>query len=265
VLTFHTLARMDPGDLARPAMILAVLGGAFLTYALAYSVERIAGRTTAEANIAGLASCFSNTGFVGLPVALLAFGPASLAPGAVTMALYASVVFGVAVLLSEMAAGDGGGVIAGFRRTGGALVRSPLIMLALLGIAWSIARLPLSGPFDTMLATLAGATAPCALVAIGLFIALPRQSAAPAPIARVVLLKLVGHPLATAGLIVLLPPMPPLWGTIAILMAAMPSGSTSFVLAGRAGQWAMELSAWAVLLTTSLAAVSLVTALWLLH
>jgi len=265
VLTFRTLARMDSADLARPTMILAVLGGAFLIYALAYSVERIAGRSLAEANIAGLASCFSNTGFIGLPVALLAFGPATVAPGAVAMALYASIIFGVAVLLSEMAIEGGGGVVAGIRRAGSALVRSPLIVLAILGMLWSIARLPLSGPLDTLLATLASATAPCALVAVGLFIALPRQSAAPRPIARVVLFKLIGHPLATAGLIQLLPKMPPPWDTTAILMAAMPSGSTSFVLAGRAGQWAMELSAWVILLTTSLAAVSLVVTLYLLH
>lgn len=265
VLTFRTLARMDPADMARPAMIAAVLGGAFLIYALAYAIERLARRSMAEANIAGLAACFSNTGFVGLPIALLAFGPASLAPGAVAMALYASVVFGVGVLLGELATGRSGGALAGLRRAGRALVQSPLIVLAALGVGWSVVRLPLSGPFDTLLETLAGATAPCALVAIGLFIALPRQSAAPAPIARVVLLKLVGHPLATTGLVLLLPPMPPLWGTMAVLMAAMPSGATSFVLAGRAGQWAMELSAWAVMLTTCLAALSLIPILWLLQ
>jgi predicted permease len=115
-----------------------------------------------------------------------------------------------------------------------------------------------------LLSTLAGATAPCALVAIGLFIALPRDSAAPGPIARVVVLKLLFHPLATAALLLLLPPLPPMWGKMAVLMAAMPSGATSFVLAGGAGRWAMELSAWTVMLTTCLAAATLLPILWLL-
>lgn len=48
-------------------------------------------------------------------------------------------------------------------------------------------------------------------------------------------------------------------------MAAMPSGATSFVLAGGAGRWAMELSAWVVTLTTALAAISLFAILWLLQ
>jgi len=146
-----------------------------------------------------------------------------------------------------------------------AIVRSPLIVLSVLGIAWSLIGLPLSGPFDTFLETLAGATAPCALVAVGLFMALPRQSAAPGPIARVVLMKLVAHPAATALLLLILPPIPPLWAAIAILMAGMPSGASSFVLAGRAGAWAMDLSAWAITLTSALAALSLIPILWLLH
>jgi malonate transporter len=264
VLTFRTLAHMSPADLSVPAMVAAVLGGAFAIYALGFLIERLAGRDLAEANIAGLAACFSNTGFVGLPVAMLAFGPSSIGPVAIAMALYAAVVFGVGVVISELAREPDGGLAAGLRRAGRAMVRSPLIMLSALGVVWAWAGLPLSGPADTLAATLAGATAPCALIAIGLFIAMPRESAAPAPIARVVLLKLVGHPLATAGLLLLLPPMPPMWGTMAILMAAMPSGASSFVLAGGAGRWAMELSAWAVMLTTVMAALTLIPVLWLL-
>ena len=60
----------------------------------------------------------------------------------------------------------------------------------------------------------------------------------------------------------MLPPIPPLWAKVAILMAAMPSGASSFVLAGKGGRWAMELSAWAVMLTTTLASISLIGILW---
>ena len=264
VLTFRTLAKTDAADLLMPVMIGAVVGGALAIYALGYLIERLYGRSMAEANIAGLAGCFSNTGFVGLPIALLAFGPASLGPVAVTMALYSAVIFTVGVLLSELAEHREGGLVGGLRRAGGAVVRSPLIVLAAVGVVWSLLGLPLEGPLDTFLETLAGATAPCALVAIGLFIALPRQAAAPGPVTRVILMKLVAHPLATALLLLVLPPIPPLWAAVAILMAAMPCGASSFVLAGRAGEWAMSRSAWAVTLTAAFAALSLIPVLWLL-
>jgi len=263
VLTFRTLAHMRAEDLAVPSMIGAVLGGAFTIYAAAFAVERFAGRGRAEANVAGLSGCFSNTGFVGLPIALVTLGPASLAPVAVTMALYSSVVFGVAILMAELST-PGHGLAAGVKRAAHALSHSPLIMLSILGVGWSATGLALWQPLDDLLKTLAGATAPCALVAIGLFISLPRQSAAPGPIARIALAKLVLHPLATAAWVLLLPPMPPLWSSTAILMAAMPAGASSFVLAGGAGRWAMELSAWSIIATTTLAAISLVPFLWLL-
>lgn len=262
ILTFRTLAHMDASDLAVPAMVGAVLGGAFITYALGYWIERYAGQNAAEANIVGLSASFSNTGFIGLPVALLVFGQASLGPVAVTMALYSSIVFGIAVLLSEMALHQQAGWAVSLRHAGAAIVRSPLIIMSVVGVFWACLGLPLSGPVDVLLQTLASATAPCALMAIGLFIAIPRETAAPAPIVRVTVMKLVAHPLITAGVILMSPPMPVLWKAVAILMAAMPCGAASFVIAGKAGRWAMEVSARAVTLTTVLASLTLIPFIW---
>lgn len=262
ILTFRSIAHMDPHDLAVPIMIGAVIFGALLTYAIGFAIERRLGRSGGEANIAGLCACFSNTGFIGLPIALLTFGPQVVAPVAVTMLIYSAIVFTVGTVMSEMTANHGGGATAGLKLAGRSITRSPLILLSILGVLWCTLRMPLTGPADVLLATLAQATAPCALTAIGIFMALPRQNVSPGPIARVVILKLAVHPLITAGVIYLLIPSPPLWGKIAILMAAMPSGASSFVLAGKAGRWAMELSAWTVTLTTTLAALSLIPILW---
>ena len=143
-------------------------------------------------------------------------------------------------------------------------MRNPIIISAVLGVAWAASGLPLSGPADVMFEMLAGATAPCALIAIGLFLSRPRTSISPAVMGRIVSLKLVGQPLVTAGLLMLLPPLPPLWAKIAILMAAMPAGTSSFMLAGGAGERAREMSAWTIILTTSCAAATLVPILWLL-
>lgn len=262
ILTFRSIAHMDPESLAVPGMFVAVILGAFLTYAIGFALERRFGRSAAEANVAALCTCFSNTGFIGLPVAILAFGTQSIAPVAVTMLIYSAIVFTLALVMSEVTVARSEGPVAGLRLAGRATVRSPLIILAIAGVVWSVLGLPLSGPADVLLETLGHATAPCALTAIGIFIALPRRNASPAPIGRVVALKLIGHPLITAGILWVLPPIPPLWGKVAILMAAMPCGASSFVLAGKAGRWSMELSAWAIMLTTSLASLSLIAILW---
>lgn len=264
VLTFRSIAKMQPENLAVPWTMIAIVGGALITYAIGFAIEKRLGRSGADANIAALCACFSNTGFVGLPIALLTFGKGTLAPVAVNMLLYSAVIFTVGVVMSELTSNHGHSVRSSLKLAGHSILRSPLILLSTLGVVWCLLRLPLEGPVDVLLETLAQATAPCALTAVGIFIALPREATAPGPIGRVLLLKLAVHPLITAGLIFLLPPMPPLWAKTAILMAAMPAGASSFVLAGKAGRWAMELSAWAVMLTTTLASLSLIAVLWCL-
>jgi predicted permease len=262
VLTFRSIAHTDPRLLAVPGMFAAVTLGALATYAIGFAIERRFGRSSGEANIAALCACFSNTGFIGLPIALLALGPQSIAPVAVTMLIYSSIVFTIGMIMSEVTANHGQGVMAGMKLAGRSILRNPLILLSLAGVVWSELRLPLTGPADVLLQTLAQATAPCALAAIGIFMALPREKASPGPVGRVVALKLVVQPLITAGILWVLPPIPLLWGKVAILMAAMPSGASSFVLAGKAGRWAMEVSAWAVTLTSTLASLSLIGVLW---
>ena len=175
---------------------------------------------------------------------------------AIAIARNAAVIFGFAVLVAEVAGNSGRG-LAGAGRAALAVVRNPLILSGALGVLWASLGLVLSGPLDVLLATLASATAPCALVAIGLFIARPRQSAEPAVMGRILILKLIGQPLATYILIAMLPPMPPLWAKTAILIAAMPSATSSFLIAGGAGRWAMETSARAIVLTTVASAVTL--------
>ncbi|MBA4089456.1 MAG: hypothetical protein C0494_02520 [Sphingobium sp.] len=261
-LTFRSIAHMAPADLAEPSMMAAVIGGALTTYAIGFGIEKALGHNGSKANIAGLCASFSNTGFVGLPIAVLTFGQATMAPVAVSMLLYSAVIFTVGVVVSEVTTHPGPGVSAGLKLAGRSVLRNPLILLSTLGVGWCLLGLPIGGPLDILLQTLAQATAPCALTAIGIFIVLPREKASPGPIGRSVMLKLAVHPLITAGFVLILPPMPPLWAKIAILMAAMPSGASSFVLAGKAGCWAMELSAWAVTLTTIFASLSLIGIVW---
>lgn len=262
-LTFRTLARMNPADLAQPSMIAAVLGGALGIYGLAFLIERVLGRSGSEANIVALASGFSNTAFVGLPIVTILFGTRALGPSAIVIALNASVVFGIGVLISELAAHRPGGTGASVRIAIRAVARNPLIVSAVLGVIWAAAGVSLGGPLDVTLQALAAATAPCALMAIGLFIARPRPSSDTGTMARVALLKLVAQPLLTLGLIALMAPMPSIWAKTAIVLAGMPAGTSSFLLAGGAGTWAMQTSARAIVVTTIAAAPTLVAVLWL--
>jgi len=263
VLTFRSIAQMAAHDLASPQMIVAVAGGALAVYAVGFALEYARGKDPVRANIAALAACYSNTAFVGLPIAAILLGPGAIGPATLAGTLYAGVVFTTGVLVGELADNAGGARQQALRAAVTAVARSPLILGAVAGIVWALLGLPLAGPADTLLSTLAAATPACALISIGLFMGRANPPAERPVIARIALLKLIIHPLLTLGLVLVLPPMPPLWAKVAVLMAAMPTGTSSFVLAGRAGSWALQTSARAILVTVALAAVTLVPVVWL--
>ncbi|MCP5395197.1 MAG: AEC family transporter [Sphingomonadaceae bacterium] len=265
VLTFVTLATMKPADLAVPAMVGVVLGGSALVYVVTFAAERLLHTPAGEANISALVGGYGNSAFVGLPVCLVVLGQASLGPAAVVIALNASIVFGWAVLVDEMLRHRRGGLLAGLGRSLRQIGTNPLIVSAVAGVAAALAGLRLPVPLLTTLQTLGGATAACALVAIGMFMARPFERVQPAVSLRLMLAKLVLHPLAAFGLLELFPPMPPIWNATAILMAAMPTGASAYVVAVQAGERASRIAATVIVLTTLAAMLSLPIVLFLLE
>lgn len=198
VLTFRTLAMTDPAGLFNLPMVAAVLGGALLIYALAFFIERGLGRSVAEANIVAMGSSYANVAFIGLPIALILFGKDSLPPVAVTIALNASVVFGIGVLVGQISSAGPHEAARGVSRAIRALLTTPMILSAVAGVLWALLiKQALPHPIDLTLEMLGSATTPCALVAIGLFLARPRTEASTSVVGRIALFKLFGQPLVT--------------------------------------------------------------------
>ena len=265
VLTFRTLAHVQPAQLAKPAIFIAVLGGSAVVYVVSFLLDRRSGQAAADANIIAVSACYGNTAFVGLPICLVVFGPSSMAPTALVIALNAALVFGFAVAMSEIFARRGH---AGGRPLGKAVwaaASNPVVLSAVIGIVWAATGWQIPRPLDVFAVTLGGATAPCALVAVGLFIAPPQHSGGHATMVRTLALKLAVQPLATMVFLLLLPPVPRQWAQVAILLAAMPTGTSSFMIAASAGQATQNVSARAIVLSTLLALPSLCVVLWLLR
>ena len=75
------------------------------------------------------------------------------------------------------------------------------------------------------------AASPCALVAIGLFLAQQTGGHDNRIVARLVALKLLVHPAITAALAFWVFPMPRLWAVVAVVLSALPVGTGPFMLA----------------------------------
>ena len=98
-LLFDNVAHVTPAQLNQPAFISSFAIGALVVFALPMLFSR--GRAFGDRTLDGLSSCYPNVGYIGLPLAFLAFGPAS-APGATIAAVFtACVLFGFAIALLE--------------------------------------------------------------------------------------------------------------------------------------------------------------------
>jgi predicted permease len=243
--------------------VTAVTGGAAAAYAIAFAVERLCRRSAQDSNIVALSASYSNTAFIGLPICLVALGADSLGPATLVIAVNSSIIFGFGVVMCELLASAKASLVHSIRVALTALARNPLVLGSVLGIAWSFGRLPMPEPLEAFTRTLGGATAACALVAIGLFIARPAARSEPVALSRTLVLKLAVQPVATLGMLYLLPPLPALWSKTAILLAAMPTGTSSFLLAASFSPGMTNFSARTIVLSTlaSVGTLSLVLVL----
>ncbi|MFB0488248.1 malonate transporter [Methylobacterium sp. OAE515] len=263
-LLFDVTAHAHWSAIWKPGFIGAFGLSSLAIFALTVLIRRGEGRPLADAALDGLNAGYANTGFMGFPLALVAFGPEALAPTTVATILTVCAVFAVAIVLIETglrreaaAAGQGGARGPVWRTVGRSLLRNPLLVAPALGALVPSLGLALPTPVETFLKLLGGAASPCALVALGLFLAQKRgrQSGQGRVAGLLVGLKLAAHPLLAYGLGRYLFDLPPLLLHVAVLMAALPTGTGPFMLAEFYRREA-DLTATVVLVSTVLAVLT---------
>ena len=263
-LLFDVTAHAHWAALWKPGFIGAFGLSSLAVFAFTVLVRRGAGRPLADAALDGLNAGYANTGFMGFPLALVAFGPEALAPTTVAVILTVCAVFAVAIVLIETglrraadASGQGSARIPIWLAVGRSLVRNPLLVAPALGALVPSLGLAVPAPVETFLKLLGGAASPCALVALGLFLAQRRRSRGGQGrvAALLVGLKLAAQPLLAYGLGRYVFDLPPLLLHTAVLMAALPTGTGPFMLAEFYRREA-DLTATVVLVSTVLAVVT---------
>ncbi len=220
-----------------------------LLFGLTYVIGRrlFAGSRSVGA-LQGLAATYSNVGFVGLPLAILAFGTEAALPAVIIVIADTAVMMGVAAALIESDRHAGGGLAA----LGRGIVRNPIIVAALVGLGMNLARLKLPEPLFAFGELLADAAAPCALFALGATLAGRPLRQGAGETAFLTGMKLVVHPALVAAAALLVFDLSPLWISVAILQASLPIAANVYVLAQRYEVHAGQIST-AILVSTALA------------
>ena len=211
-----------------------------------------------EASLFSLNASYPNYGYIGVPLALLAFGEDAAVPMAVILVVNNAVL----VLLVALFITDETSVGAGstFVKTMATLVKNPLLMSVVVAMGFSASGLTMPEMPALFLDLLAGAAAPTALFALGIALVGQPVRAAWGELGALALFKLFMHPLMMALAFLSWPaigpyPLDPLWIKIALIFSCLPVAANVFNLAEFYGVYSGR-TATSIMLSTLIASVS---------
>jgi hypothetical protein len=200
---------------------LAVMAlGITLSYTLA-----LAKGVDARLHASGAQVAFRFNSYVGLALAQRVGGAPALAA--------------VALLISVCVPLSNAGAVWPLARHGGhstwgEMLRNPLIIGTLAGLGGNLAGVQLPTLADTMLQRIGLAALPLGLMAVGAGLRFGALREGPRLAASLLAIRHLALPLAALGLVQLVP-LPPLQRQMVVAFAALPTASSSYVLAARLG------------------------------
>lgn len=232
-LLFDITATTDLHEIWQPAFIGAFCLASFIIFGLAFLSPSNRGQNLTTKAIDGLNASYPNTAYMGFPLSLLAFGSGALPLVAMATIITVCIIFAVAIILIEISRQKGRNPAKILIKTAGSLARNPLLFSPAFGVIYSLSGLGMPESVGIFLKLLGGAASPCALVALGLFLAAskPMTRINMRSISYLVSLKLVLQPVLTYLAAVYIFQLPPLLTHTAVLITALPTGTGPFMLA----------------------------------
>jgi len=263
-LIFKAMATAPLAAVFDMPFLAAYSGGVFGVFALSFIVGLLVFRARPAAlALQAMCALFANTGYMGVPLLPVAFGPGALLPAIILTVYNAAFMVAMFVALIELdlrASDPPLKVVAGVLR---AVLLNPLVLSTIVGVAWSAAGLGLPTPVRTFCDILGAAAGPTALFAMGLFLVGKPLRAGLGEVSWLVFLKLLVMPALVAWLALGPLALGPLQANSAILGAALPTGSLVFVIAYRYRLY-VERATSVILISTVLSGATLAILLLLL-
>lgn len=229
-MLFNATASASWAHFWEPGFIAAYTAGTIAVFVITLIWRWRVHKSLADASIQGLSASYANTGYMGIPLCILVFGDAGLQPALISSLIVICVLFALAVVCIEVALQSEPSLFNAVRKVALALLKNPLVVSPLLGGVWAASGLSVALPAQRVLDLLAAATAPCALISLGLFLAHKQVGRSDGSL-PLVALKLVVHPFLVWLLAYQILDLPPLWAHSALLLSALPTGTGPFMLA----------------------------------
>jgi predicted permease len=233
-LFFDITASASWDELAGPAYgALAFTLACVIVFIITFAF-RFRGHGLGETSMDALNASYPNSGYMGFPLGLLVFGPSSFPLVTISAIITVCLFFGFTLILLEIAVREERRAGPMIRAVTLSLIKNPLIVSPILGVLFASSGLTMPKGVEAFIDLLGGAASPCALVALGTFMADDRDGeevTSPSDIALLTALKLILVPAIAYVLTYHVFPMPKEMADLTILLSALPTGTGPFMLA----------------------------------
>ena len=257
-LLFVGIANTPVARVLHVEFIVTVSIGIVLTaVAAAIGSRYLFGNRGPSNGLHAMTAFFSNTGYMGIPLFIAAFGEDRVLPAVtatvLNMFFYGTITAWVSATKDDSVRRGTGEILSVI---GGALLKNPLVIAPVLGIAVSGAGLALPTPGENLCRLLGAAAAPGALFALGLLLVSQRITTGLAEVTWITFFKLIAQPVLVWWLAFHVFEMERFWAVSAILLAALPTGALVFVTAQQNGVYVQRASA-GIVMTTVISVITL--------
>jgi malonate transporter len=264
-LFFQLVSRTPFEQLANARFLVAVVTSTVLTFAIAVVIGLwLRKGKLAEATIAGTLGAYANVGYMGPGLTLAALGAAATVPTALIFTVDSTLFFAAVPFLMALSGKEKRSLVRTALDVLYRVFTHPFIVATLLGIFFAWLQLRPPAAVEKILDYLANASAPCALFALGVTVALRPMQKIPHELPVLVSIKLFLHPLIAWLVLSAFGGFEPVWIYTAILMAALPSALSAFVMAKQYNVYVQQASG-GVLISTLASIVTVTLLLYLIQ
>ncbi|MGT2465742.1 AEC family transporter [Mesorhizobium sp.] len=234
LLLFQTMVKSDFHGVTPWSLWGAYFAAVAITWAAGHLViTRIFGRDARAGIVGGVSSAYSNVVLLGAPFILGVFGASGFEVLSLLVSVHLPIMMMASIVLFEMFGRGSGETVHPLRVVKSFLRRlfiNPLIIGILAGLGWRLTGVPLPDLVERLVDTLADTAGPVALFAMGLSLRRFGISGNIRPALALSGLKLFLMPALVLAFVWLLG-LPPLTSKVAVVVAALPSGINSYLIA----------------------------------
>jgi malonate transporter and related proteins len=235
-------------------LLIAFFGGCLIVFIIGRIVAAKAFKLDGVGqSVFALGGVFSNNVLLGLPLAKLLLGEASI-PSVALVLVFNALTLWTLVTVSVEYARSGSHSLKGFGKTFINVIRNPIVAAIMLGCAYGLLIGPLPAALDGALNVMGDASAPIVLFALGMGLAQYSVREAWRESLAMCVIKLIVQPLIVYALALLLG-LPAMETRVVVLLASIAMGVNVYLMARQFNALQAAVAS-SLVLSTALAAVS---------